>query len=264
MHVRLINFFDSNNLLFDSQYGFRPGRSCEHALLNAHDTLLKSLNNRQVSILLLLDFSKAFDTVDHNILLAKLAHYGIRGPALKWLRSYLRDRKQYVSVNNSDSSMTKITYGVPQGSILGPLLFIIYINDIPEISTIAKFILYADDVNIIVTANTIEEVYNQIVSLIDNLEDWVHCNGLTLKLKKTKYLIFSRSKVALPCPLNISQTPIERKTETRFLGVIVDESLNWSRHVKTVIAKMSRYKETRIQGNKNLNLHFSTLYIHNM
>ena len=241
MHVRLINFFDSYNLLFDSQYGFRPGRSCEHALLNAHDTLLKSLNNRQVSILLLLDFSKAFDTVDHNILLAKLAHYGIRGPALKWLRSYLSDRKQYVSVNNSDSSMTKITYGVPQGSILGPLLFIIYINDIPEISTIAKFILYADDANIIVTANTIEEVYNQIVSLIDNLEDWVHCNGLTLNLKKTKYLIFSRSKVALPCPLNISQTPIERKTETRFLGVIVDESLNWSRHVKTVIAKMSRY-----------------------
>ena len=91
MHVRLINFFDSNNLLFDSQYGFRP-------LLNAHDTLLKSLNNRQVSILLLLDFSKAFDTVDHNILLlAKLAHYGIRGPALKWLRSYLSGRKQCLS-----------------------------------------------------------------------------------------------------------------------------------------------------------------------
>ena len=87
-----------------------------------------------------------------------------------------------------------------------------YINDIPKISSIAKFILYAnaDEANIIVTANTTEEVYNQIVSLIDNLEDWVHCNRLTLNLKKTKYLIFSRSKVALPCPLNISQTPIER------------------------------------------------------
>ena len=126
-------------------------RSCEHALLNAQDTLLKSRNNRQVSILLLLDFSKAFDTVDHNILLAKLAHYGIRGPALGWLKSYLSDRKQYDSVNNSDSTMKQITYGVPQGSILGPLLFIIYINDIPEISSIAKFILYADDANIIVT-----------------------------------------------------------------------------------------------------------------
>ena len=155
--------------------------------------------------------------------------------ALKWLRSYLRDRKQYVSVNNSDSSMKKITYGVPQGSILGPLLFIIYINDIPEISSTAKFILYADDANIIVTANnTIEGVYNQLVSLIDNLEDWVHCNGLTLTLKKTKYLIFSRSKVALPCPSNISQTPIERKTETRFLDVIVDESLNWSSYYQNI------------------------------
>ena len=80
------------------------------------------------------------------------------------------------------------------------MLFIIYINDILEISSIAKFIFYADDANIIVTANTIEEVYNQILSIIDNLEDWVYCNGLTLYLKKTKYLIFSRSKVALPCP----------------------------------------------------------------
>ena len=97
MHVRLINLFDSNNSLFDIQYGFGPGRSCEHALLNAQNTLVKSLKNRQVSILLLLDFSKTFDTVDHNILLANLAHYGIRGPALKWLRSYLSDRKQYMS-----------------------------------------------------------------------------------------------------------------------------------------------------------------------
>ena len=148
MHVRLINFFDSNNSLFDSQYGFRPGRLCQHALLNAQDTLLKSLNNRQVSILLLLDFFKTFDTVDHDFLLAKLAHYSARGPALGWIKSYLSDRKQYVSVNNSDSSMKKIAYGVPQGSILGPLLFIIYINDIPEISSIAKFILYANDANI--------------------------------------------------------------------------------------------------------------------
>ena len=103
--MRLINFLDSNDSLFDSQNGFRPGRSCEHAVLNAQDTLLKSLNNRQVSILLLLEFSKAFDTVDHNILRASLAHYGTRGPALKWLRSYSGNRKQYVSSNNSDSTL---------------------------------------------------------------------------------------------------------------------------------------------------------------
>ena len=141
----------------------------------------------------------------------------------------------------SQSCMKDITYGVPQGSILGPLLFIIYINDIPEISPIAKFILYADDANIIVTADTVEEVYNQLLSLITNLVKWVRFNGLALNIKKTKYMIFSRSKVTLPGPLNISKIPIERKAKARFLGVIVDESLYWSSHVKTVLSKMSRY-----------------------
>ena len=100
MHVRLINFLDSKNSLYDRHYGFRPGRSWEYALLSAQDTLLKSLNNRQVFILLLLDFSQAFDTVNHTILFSKLAHYGVRGPALnlKWLRSTLGHRKQCVSV----------------------------------------------------------------------------------------------------------------------------------------------------------------------
>ena len=241
MHFRILNFLESNNSLFDMQYGFRPGRSCEHALLNAQNTLLESLNNRQISLLLLIDFSKAFDMVDHAILLNKLYYYGIRGPALNWLKSYLSNRKQYVSVNKSDSSTLGIAYGVPQGSILGPLLFIIYINDIPEIACFAKFILYADDANIIITANTIEDVYNQLLSLITNLVKWVNYNGLALNLKKTKYMIFSRSNVDLPLPLIISEMPIERKTETRFLGVIIDDSLKWSRHVKTVLSKMSRY-----------------------
>ena len=241
MHIRILKFLESNDSLFEMQYGFRPGRSCEHALLNAQNTLLQSLNNRQVSLLLLIDFSKAFDMVDHAVLLRKLHHYGIRGPALTWLKSYLSNRKQFVSVNNSDSKTMEIAYGVPQGSILGPLFFIIYINDIPGIAKFAKFILYADDANIIVTADTIEEVYIQLLNLITNLVKWVRCNGLALNLKKTKYMIFSRSKVDLPSPLVISQMPIERKTETRFLGVIIDESLKWSRHVKTVLSKMSRY-----------------------
>ena len=182
MHTRLLNFLESNNSLFEMQYGFRPGRSCEHALLNAQRALLDSLNNRQISLLLLCDFSKAFDLVDHKILLKKLYHYGVRGPALDWLKSYLSNRKQFVSINNADSSTLELQYGVPQGSILGPLLFVIYINDIPEVANFAKFILYADDANIIITGATIEEVYNQLLSLINNLVKWVTCNGLTLNL----------------------------------------------------------------------------------
>ena len=242
MYNRIMEFLELNNSLYENQYGFRPQRSCEHALLNAQNILLESLSKRQISLLLLIDFSKAFDMVEHQILLEKLNHYGIRGPVLKWLESYLSNRKQFVSLNGSDSETLTMDYGVPQGSILGPLLFIIYINDIPNIAEFAKFILYADDANIILTGDTIEEINNQLENLVFNLKQWVSCNGLALNLKKTKYIIFSRTRnTELPQPLVISGTPIERVYESKFLGVIIDESLNWTRHIRTVEAKMARY-----------------------
>ena len=101
MHIRISNFLESNNSIYECQYGFRSGRSCEQALLNAQNILLESLSKQQISLLLLIDFSKAFDMVDHSILLYKLEHYGIRGVALKWLESYLSNRKQFVSINGS-------------------------------------------------------------------------------------------------------------------------------------------------------------------
>ena len=241
MYNRILNFLEINNSLYENQYGFRPGRSCEHALLNAKSSILEALNKRQISLLLLIDFSKAFDLVEHSVLLKKLEHYGIRGPALAWMRSYLDNRKQYVSINGSESSTTSMEYGVPQGSVLGHLLFIIYINDIPEVARFAKFILYADDANIIITANTIEEINEQVIDLTNSLLKWVNCNGLSLNLIKTQYMIFSRQKVDLPSPLFISTKLIERKQEAKFLGIIVDESLNWSKHVETLQSKMSRY-----------------------
>ena len=242
MHCRILKFLESNNSLFEMQYGFRPRRSCEHALLNAQNTLLESLSKRQVSLLLLIDFSKAFDMVEHSILLKKLEHYGIRGVALKWMESYLNGRKQYVTINGHNSTTRDMEYGVPQGSILGPLLFIIYINDIPGTASFAKFILYADDANIILTADTIEAISSQLTILIENLVKWVKSNGLALNLKKTKYMVFSRSRnTDLPSPLIIEKTAIKRESETRFLGVIIDESLNWTKHVNTVLSKASRY-----------------------
>ena len=130
----------------------------------------------------------------------------------------------------------KIAYGLPQGSILGTLFFLVYINDIPEISKLAKFIIYVDD------ADTTENNHIQLFNLKTNLVKlkWVRCNGLYLK--KTKYMICSRSKADLPSPLVISQMPTERKIETRFLGFIIDESLKWSGHVKIVLSKMWRYE----------------------
>ena len=184
MHIRVLNFLDKNGSLFESQYGFRPGMSCEHAILNAQNSLLHSLNNKQIAVLLLIDYSKAFDVIEHPILLKKLEHYGIKGKALEWFESYLSGRHQFVSVNDVDSSLKPIHYGVPQGSTLGPLLFIIYINDLPLISNLAKFILYADDANIIVTGNSEEEVQAKITSISNLLVKWVDSNGLALNLKK--------------------------------------------------------------------------------
>ena len=241
MHNRLMDFMNVNNSLHEMQYGFRAGRSCEHALLKAQSVLLDSLNKNKVSLLLLIDFSKAFDLVDHSILVKKLQHYGIRGVALDWLKSYLNNREQFVSVNGKDSVKKQIKYGVPQGSILGPLLFIIYINDIPGISKIAKFILYADDANIIISGDNINEIKEQLSTLSIALLKWVDSNGLLLNLKKTHFMIFSRQKNGQDLNLMMAGTPIQRKSEARFLGVIVDEKLNWTTHIKTIKSKMSRY-----------------------
>ena len=242
MHRRIVEFLDSNGSLYEEQYGFRAGRSCEYALLNAQNTISNSLSKNQVSLLLLLDFSKAFDMVEHNILLRKLSHYGIRGNTYNWMKSYLSNRKQYVSTNGENSSLTQIKYGVPQGSILGPLLFIIYINDIPNICKIAKFILYADDANIIITGKDEIEVWEELQKINTALVNWVNSNGLALNLKKTKYMIFTRKReVNLSLNVVINKTKIERKNEARFLGVIVDEKLNWTKHIQAIKSKMSKY-----------------------
>ena len=142
---------------------------------------------------------------------------------------------QFVSIDGTDSKTRHKQYGVPQGSILGPLPFIIYINDISNVSQIAKFILYADDANIIITWNNISEVDAQLRDLCKIILKWVDSNGLRLNLKKTKYMIFSRARnLELFSTLKIAYLPIERLTESKFLGVIVDENLTWSRHIKTL------------------------------
>ena len=242
MHNRVMDFLDKKGSLFEGQYGFRPGRSCEHALLDAQHTILNSLAKKEVALLLLVDFSKAFDVLSHDVLIDKLQHYGIRGQALQWFKSYLSTRQQYVYLNGTKSALKPITYGVPQGSIMGPLLFLIYINDMPNINSMIKFILYADDANIIIKGKNTHDVIQKFNQFSHDFVRWVDCNGLALNLKKTCYMLFGVRNTADNTPnIHIADTLLERKREARFLGVIMDDKLTWSKHIAAVRSKMMRY-----------------------
>ena len=190
-----------------------------------------------------IDLSKAFDTLNHEILLKKLEFYGIRGTALKWFASYLNNRQQFVSFNGFTSACLQINSGIPQGSILGPLLFILYINDIVNCSKILHFILFADDTNLFLSSNNIYDLFNTINAELLKLSDWFRANKLSLNVKKTNYILFGRKRCPYdPSNLNlyIDGLIIERVTHSKFLGVIIDEKLNWTHHTSYISIKIAR------------------------
>ena len=174
--------------------------------------------------------------------MSKLNHYGVRGLPLNWLRSYLHNRSQYVCYNNNSSSLLPISCGVPQGSILGPLLFIIYINDLCNVSNILKFFLFADDTNIFYSCNDIKEAERILNENITLLSRWFRINKLSLNLSKTKFMVFMgklRSNVET-IELKVDHIVIERVTETNFLGVVIDDKLSWQSHIRQIERKIAK------------------------
>ena len=243
MYSRLSNYLESKKILSEKQYGFRRNYSTYMALMHMSDKITTAIDNNEYPVGVFIDLQKAFDTLDHKILIDKLEHYGIRGILLNWFRSYLQNRKQCVACNNCTSSFQTITYGVPQGSILGPLLFITYINDISECSKILTFILFADDTNLFYSNKDLNVLFQVLNAELAKLSNWFRLNKLSLNTKKTQYILFGFKHLpATPYRpiLTIDDVVIDCVEVVKFLGVIIDCKLNWKSHVSYIAQKISR------------------------
>ena len=244
---QLYNYFQEKSLFYSAQYGFREGHSTELAALELVDRITLGMDKMNTPISIFLDLSKAFDTLNHSILLEKLQYYGIVGTAFDLMKSYLTNRQQFVEVDNTESQMLPLNTGVPQGSILGPLLFLIYINDIAKASNIFQFVIYADDTNLntsleIVAQRSGRGSINDILNgELTKVSDWLKCNMLSLNVSKSKYMIFHKpQKKIMKLQLKINDIEIERVSQFDFLGLTLHENLNWKSHIDKIANKISR------------------------
>ena len=237
-----MQYLEQHDILFYNQYGFRKNYSTFLALQCLSNKITVAIDNKKYTIGIFLDLSKAFDTVNHNILLKKFEHYGIRGLALDWITSYLSGRQQFVEYNGTSSSYNDVICGVPQGSVLAPLLFLIYINDICNASNILELILFADDTNIFFSDDDISQLMNVVNSQMEKISEWFRANMLSLNEKKSNFMIFRprQKRQTIELLLKINGQKIDNVKETMFLGVILDEYMSWKSHISHIASKISK------------------------
>ena len=242
MHERVVSFLDKHNCIYNRQFGFRKGHSTTHTLIDLTESIRRSIDNNSYAVGIFLDFQKAFDTVEHSILLQKLKHYGIRGVTNKWFESYLSNRKQFVSISNQNSNFETNKYGVPQGSVLGPLLFIIYINDLHNAINFSTTRHFADDTNLLLTNKSLKKINKQLNLDLKALNSWLRANKISLNRDKTEMVIFKHPNkhVNYKLKIKIDGKIISPSKFTKYLGVYLDENLNWNHHVRNLTPKLTR------------------------
>ena len=238
LHFR--KFLEDNNLLHNTQSGFRNNHSCETALVSLMDDWLSAMNNQNVVGTVMLDLSKAFDMVNHVLLLQKLQLYHCSSISLKWFQSYLQNRHQQVSVSGTLSSPQSITAGVPQGSVLGPLLFLLYINDLPLHIPQTSTAMFADDTTLHTVGKNLQEINENLQDSLNAVSEWCTSNSMVLNCSKTKSMLISASNKQ-PLTENFSLTLLNEDLQItsteKLLGVTLDHNLNFKSHIDHIIKK---------------------------
>ena len=236
LHKKLLNFWNKHDLSSKYQFGFREHFSTGLAITQVFESLLNNKGINESSCAIFLDLAKAFDSINHQTLLDKLEHYGVRGDVHSLFKSYLENRKQCVSYKDVSSTFLPITTGVPQGSVLGPFLFLVYINDLPLCSKI-NTTLYADDTVLICSDKNINSLNLKTNEEPEKINLWFLSNKLSLNLSKTKYMLILNKPMLNTgsFSVKIGNTAIAAANSIKYLGVLFDDKLNWDKHIQHVI-----------------------------
>jgi hypothetical protein len=243
IYNQVTRFLLRYNILFKSQYGFREGHSTTHAVIDFVNSINEALDEGKLSYGVFCDLSKAFDTINHQILFKKLHHYGIRGTALKVLQSYFTGRSQFVTYDGCNSSELPLLTGVPQGSVLGPLIFLIYVNDLSACSDILKFVTFADDSNILMQGKDPKTTAAKLSEALSDVSDWFKANKLLLNVSKTNLIVFKTPKCRKDTrseTVYMDGEPLKQVDNERFLGLQVDEDLSWQHQANKVSSTISK------------------------
>ena len=261
VYSRTYSFLNKSEI-YSSQYGFRKNHSCKNAISELIGSIVKGWERKESTAAIFLDLSKAFDTLEHTVLFSKLEKYGIRGTVLDWYKSYLNNRSMAVKCKIKEtgnycwSDYYSVEYGTPQGSVLGPLLFLIFCNDIYKVLEFCSCILFADDTTVYKTHKDFMFLKWSINKDLKLISDWFRANKLTLNLNKTVCMFFDhRTKTATKIKIKIDDVVIPQVSHTKFLRILIDENLKWKKHLDHLTRKVKSNTKLLIENKKLVSAH---------